>query len=282
VAIAEQMAPAKGGADNPVEKSGRRRSSTHRWVLAGVLLTFFVVWEVVSRVGLVDATFISRPTAIIAAIPDMAGDERAREAIVTTGSAIAWAVLYGIIAGVCLGYVLGSVRLLRDAFYGPIVFMMSIPKSIFIPIFLVIFGINSQTSIYYGAFSSFIYVIVNVVGGLDLIEERHLMVARAYGASWWHRLVHIVFPASLPGVFTGIWYGLKNALQGVLIFELFISVGGLGALIQHYTNNLETDRVFAVVLGVSILAILVGEGWSALERRLSRWRPSSTIMADTR
>ena len=34
-------------------------------------------------------------------------------------------------------------------------------------------------------------------------------------------LDHIVFPASLPGVFTGIWYGLKNALQGVLIFELF-------------------------------------------------------------
>jgi ABC-type nitrate/sulfonate/bicarbonate transport system permease component len=180
-----------------------------------------------------------------------------------------------------LGYLMGFVPILREAFYGPFLFLMSVPKSIFIPIFLVIFGINPQASVYYGAYSGFIYVIINVVSGLDLVEERHLRVATAYDASLRHRVVDVILPASMPGLFTGIWYGIKNGMQGVLIFELFISVGGLGGLISFYTNGLRTDRVFAIIFGISLAAILLGAGWSRLERRLSRWRQMGSSTAST-
>jgi len=261
----------------------RRRSSptAHRWVLLAVVIGLLVVWEIASRLEWVNPMFVSRPTEIVAALPDVFGDDNAVDALETTGQAIWWAVVYAVVAGIVGGYLIGSVQLLRDAFYGPLNFIMGIPKSIFIPIFLLVFGINTEASIYYGAFSGFIYVIINVVSGLDLVEERHMLVARAYSASWWHRVRDIVLPASTPGVFAGIWYGIKNGLQGVLIFELFISVGGLGSLIKTYTNRLEIDRVFVVVLGVSLVAIVLGEIWSAIERRLSRWRPSATAAADT-
>jgi ABC-type nitrate/sulfonate/bicarbonate transport system permease component len=258
------------------------RRPTANLVLAGVVLAVVVLWEIASRLGVVDAAFVSRPTAILATIPDLVADERVRDAVLTTATSIALAVAAGVAVGIVAGYLLGSFRLLRDAFYGPALFLMSVPKSVFIPIFLVLFGISTDTAVYYGAFSGFIYVMINVVSGLDLVEERHLRVARAYGASLRHRIVDIVFPASMPGVFTGIWYGLKNGLQGVLIFELFISVGGLGGLIKFYTNGLRTDRVFALILGMSIVAILLGEGWSRLERRLSRWRPMGAAEAVTK
>jgi ABC-type nitrate/sulfonate/bicarbonate transport system permease component len=267
----------------PTGGKARRRSprATPRWVLLAVVIGLMVVWELVSRLELVNPMFISRPTDIFTAIPDVLGDEKAVDALKTTGESIWWAIVYAVCIGIVGGYLLGSVRLLRDAFYGPVNFIIGIPKSIFIPIFLLVFGINTQTAIYYGAFSGIFYVMINVVGGLDLVEDRHMMVARAYSASWWHRVRDIVLPASTPGVFAGIWYGIKNGLQGVLIFELFISVGGLGSLIKAYTNRLEVDRVFVVVLGVSVVAIVLGEIWSAIERRLSRWRPSATATADT-
>ena len=260
----------------------RRTRGPERWIIAAVLVVLLVAWEVVSRLDWINSDFISRPTLIAAAVGDVYGDEAARTAILTTAKSILLAILFGVLVGIVVGYLLGSVRLLRDAFFAPALFLMSVPKSIFIPIFLVAFGINSQTSVYYGAFSGFIYVMVNVISGLDLVEPRHLRVADAYAASWWQRLRDIVLPASVPGVFTGIWYGIQNGLQGVLIFELFISVGGLGALINNYTNRLLTDRVFVIVLTLSVVAIALGECWSAIERRLSRWRPSSTALADTR
>jgi ABC-type nitrate/sulfonate/bicarbonate transport system permease component len=251
-------------------------------ILALLVLGFTGAWELVSRLGIVSEDFISRPTAIAAAVPGLFRDQAVRDAVSTTVTSIGLAIAGGVVAGIMLGYLLGSVRLLRDAFYGPALFLMSVPKSIFIPIFLVLFGINSQTSIYYGAYSGVIYVMINVISGLDLVEERHLRVATAYGASMKHRIVDVIFPASMPGVFTGIWYGLKNGMQGVLIFELFISVGGLGGLISFYTNGLRTDRVFAIILGISIAAILLGEGWSRLERRLSSWRQMGSSEAATR
>lgn len=243
-------------------------------MLTAIMVGFLVLWEVVSRLELVDPGFISRPSEVAAAYPELAQSARVREAVVATGTTMGLAFLYGTGIGLLLGYVLGVSRLMRDAFYGPALFLLSVPKSIFIPIFLVLFGINSTTAVYYGAFSSFVYVLVNVVGGFDLIENKHLMVARAYGATPLHRIIDVVFPASLPGVFTGIWYGLKGSLQGVLIFELFVSVGGLGQIIRFYTNGLRVDIVFGLILGISLVAILTGSAWSWVERRLSRWRPS--------
>jgi ABC-type nitrate/sulfonate/bicarbonate transport system permease component len=250
-------------------------------ILTVTVITFFVIWEVVSRTELIDPAFISRPSAIAAGLPELAGSDRVRGALATTATAMGLAFVYGTALGLVLGYALGASRLLRDAFYGPALFLLSVPKSIFIPIFLVFFGINTRTAIYYGAFSSFIYVLVNVVGGFDLIEDRHLQIARAYGASFRHRLMDVILPASLPGVFTGIWYGLKSALQGVLILELFISVGGLGAVITFHTNALRVDLVFGLILGISVTAILLGSAWSRVEQALSKWRPRSDVAAVT-
>lgn len=255
---------------------------TSRGILLVILIGFLAGWELISRLELVDPAFISRPTDIAAAFPEIIETERIRNALLVTGRTMVWAFVYGTAVGVALGYLMGANRLFRDAFYGPALFMLSVPKSIFIPIFLVFFGINTRTAIYYGAFSSFIYVLVNVVGGFDLIEQRHLKVADAYGASKWHRLRDVILPASLPGVFTGIWYGLKSALQGVLILELFISVAGLGSVITFYTNALRVDLVFGLVLSVSITAILVGSAWSRIEARLSRWRPKGDSGAVTK
>jgi ABC-type nitrate/sulfonate/bicarbonate transport system permease component len=261
----------------PARARSPRLSGGNKLPLLLILVGVCVAWEILSRTAILNPIFVSYPTEILAAVPDLVESDLARSALAVTGRAIALACLYGTLLGAFLGYLLGFSRLLRDAFYGPALFLMSIPKSIFIPLFMIFVGINNQTAVYYGAFSAFIYVLINVVGGFDLVEPRHLLVARAHRASLWHRITDIILPASLPGLFTGIWYGLKNGLQGVLIVELFISVGGLGRLISLYTNQRNTDRVFALVIFVSVLAVLTGTLWAALEKRLSRWRATSEV-----
>lgn len=280
---AAMTTPSSGTATSTLRRSlAAALPRTARSTLVVIVVGFLVFWELASRLEVIDPSFVSRPSAIVAAWPELMSTPRVRDAMIVTGQTMVWAFVYGTTAGVVLGYLMGASRVFRDAFYGPALFLLSVPKSIFIPIFLVFFGINTQTAIYYGAFSSFIYVCVNVVGGFDLIEQRHLKVAQAYGASRWHRLRDVVLPASLPGVFTGIWYGLKSALQGVLILELFISVAGLGAVITFYTNALRVDLVFGLVLTVSVTAILVGSAWSRVEAALSRWRPQGDGGAVTR
>lgn len=246
-------------------------------IIIGVCLTgILIAWEALSRLGIVEAQYVSRPTDIAAAVPDLVRDPRLRSAAATTGITMLKATAYGVVLGTVLGYLLGTVRLLRDAFFGSALFLLSVPKSIFIPIFLVTFGVNTQTAVYYGAYSAVVYVLVNVVGGIDLIQPEHTKIAYAYNARLRHRIMDLILPASAPGVFAGVWYGIKNGLQGVLILEFFVSVGGLGSIITSYTNARRPDRVFAVILGISLCAIALGSMWSKLERSLGRWRPEES------
>lgn len=264
--------------DGPVP-AVKRQAWKHRTALVLVLAGFFALWELASRHSIVvDPFLVSRPSAVLSSAPDVLRDPQARDALADTAVAMGRAFLYASVAGITLGYLLGSFPMLRDAFYAPALFLVSVPKIIFLPMFLVFFGIGPTTAVYYGAFSGVVYVLINVVAGLDLVEDRHLLVARAYGASFRHRLTDVILPASVPGLFIGLWYGIKNALNGVLILELFVSTGGIGALINFYIGHRRTDQVLFVILVVSVVAILFGSLWARLERRLSRWRPVGSVL----
>lgn len=235
------------------------------------------MWDLSSRLGLVDPFFISSPAGVVSAAGDLVQVPEVRHAFRVTGSAIAFAFVGGTLFGLAAGLAIGLSRLVRDAYFGTVLFVLGTPKSIFIPIFLLIFG-TARTAAVFGAFEAFFYVVVNVVSGVDLVETRHRTVARAFRARSWHTFRDIILPAALPGIFAGLWYGVKHAFLGVIIVELYISVGGLGQMIRQYSDLLETDKVYAMIFGVSVVAIALGVAWTRVETRLVRWRVGADVV----
>ena len=240
-----------------------------------LLVLFLVVWDLIGRLGIADPLFVSSPGAVAGAIPDLASSGSVHHAFAVTGAAIAFAFVGGTVLGIIAGMSIGLSPLLRDAYFGTVLFIMGTPKSIFVPIFLLIFG-TEKAAPAFGVFEAFFFVTVNVVGGVDLVEKSHRTMARAFAAPRLHQFRDVVLPAALPGVFAGLWYGIKNAFLGVLIVELYISVGGLGQVIKQNTEQLQTQNVFALVLGVSVIAVIVGLSWTRLERKLTAWKPVSS------
>jgi ABC-type nitrate/sulfonate/bicarbonate transport system permease component len=250
-----------------------------RLILIASMATFLLIWQMASQFGFVDALFVSSPAAIFQAGGEVFTEATVWGALAETGRSIVAAFSIGTAAGIAAGFIIGLSRTVREAFYGIILFLMSTPKSIFLPLFLLVFGIGPTAAVAFASFETFFYVCVNVVGGVAFVETRHLRIVEAFRGKWWHRLIDVVIPAATPGIFTGIWYGVKHAFLGVIIVELFISIAGLGHLIHQYTNNLETDKVLLLVFTVIVVSILAGTLWSRLESRLTRWRPQSSSNA---
>jgi ABC-type nitrate/sulfonate/bicarbonate transport system permease component len=272
--------------------SEARPSSGPAWILhslqgraaltrVALVLLLIALWDVAARAGWVDALFVSSPAAVAGAAVGLAGESVVWAALQETGLAILIAFVAGTAAGVLAGLTIGLSALIREAYFGAVLFVLSTPKSIFVPIFLLMFGIGPNAAAAFGAFEAFFYVTVSVVGGVGLVEDRHLRIARAFRASTWHRFTDVVLPAAAPGIFTGLWFGIKHAFLGVMIVELYVSAGGLGRLIHQYTSDLATDKVFALIGTVVVAAVVAGALWTRLERRLSRWRqdPSSSTPA---
>lgn len=268
------------------QKSERGGSQERRAPVALLLRTVILVgavllWELLVRAGIIDQDFLPPPTEVAGAMVDLLGDQEAQQAFRRTGVSISIAFLIGTSVGLAVALAIGASRLLRDAFMGPITFVLSTPKSIFLPIFTLIFGLGTISAAAFGAFESFFYVVVNVVGGLGLVEGRHLKVADAFGARAHHRYLDVVLPSALPGIVAGLWYGIKHAFLGVLIAQLWASDGGIGPLIRTYSAALRTDYVMAIIMVITIAAILAGALWTRAETHLNRWRASGVATVAT-
>ncbi len=254
--------------DGPNERSLQRRAALIR---AAAVLAFLAAWQLTASAGLVDPLFVSTPARVAGAMVDLARSPGWWDAFGQTLSELLTAFVVGTLGGVAVGGAMALSRPLRDAYLGPIEFMLSVPKSVFVPFFILLFGLGMISAAAFGAFSAFFYVVVNLMGGIDLVEDHQRRVAYAYGAGRLQVLTDVVLPASLPGLFAALWQGVKHAFGGVLIAELWASRGGIGQLIELYTSQFRAGHVLAITLVVALLAILMGSLWTRMERAVD-WR----------
>lgn len=258
---------------DPEPKPSNRRTQvgpvTYRTI---VLIAILILWEALARIGFIDELFLSMPSSIIWSGLTLWSTPQAVDALHTTLTSIAVAFVWGTLLGMIVGIVIGLQQLMRRAYFPIIMILLGIPKSVFLPVFVLLFGLGATPAIVFGTLLAFVHVVVNVVGGVDLIEVNHLRVARAFRANRIDRLIHVIIPAAGPGLFTAVWHGLRNAFVGVVVAELFASSGGVGSLVQVYSNNFQMAEVFGLVGVVSLAIIIIGTVWGRIELRLTRWR----------
>lgn len=268
----------KSSAESEAQPGARSSSSRHHatFMRIALIIAALAIWQFTVSAGLVDPLLTSDPVHIVTSYAWLAGQAGVRSALLTTGGSIVMAFVIGTVLGGIIGFVLGLSRIMRRALYGPLLFLMSTPKVVFIPIFILVFGITGRAATAFGAYEAMFYVAINVVGGLGLIEAKHLRVARAFKARPAHRLMLIILPAASPGIFSALWMGLRHAFGGVLIMELVVSSGGIGTIVRQLTNNIQTARTMALILFVSVVAVVIGTGWNAFESRLTRWRKAAS------
>ncbi|MEQ4304669.1 ABC transporter permease [Plantactinospora sp. B6F1] len=274
----DQTAPPVTGIavhDRGAGSAPRRRplSGTRLGVIA-VLVVWLGAWELTVRLGLISSTFAAAPSEIAVAMVDLAGNAGVRAAFVGAIGMFLVSFAIAAVTGVLAGVAMGLSKIVYRVFHPVVLGLFSTPKMIFIPIFILVAGFGVVSKISYGAVSGFFPVAVTVTAGVRMVDRRLLLAARSMGASRLQALRGVVVPGSLPAVMAALWYGMKHALLGVLIMELFASQEGIGHYIGLYTSTFRTDRVFALVLGLAIFAILLGSLWRWQEKRLSRWRGS--------
>lgn len=240
-----------------------------------IILGFLAAWELGAATGVVDSRTVSSPTAIVSTLAEMLGGGdggAAWAAVIETMRALLVAFALGVGIGLAIGLPIAFSALLREAYLPFVLYLLGVPKTIFLPLFVLFFGLGSGSAIAFGAVLAFLQVAVNVVGGIDTVETKYFAVARAFGASRWQRFVHVILPGAAPGLFAALWHGLRNAFVGVLIAQMFVSNLGIGYLVRVYTNQLRIDAAMALILLASVLIILIGSLWELGERRLLRWR----------
>ncbi|MBK6430800.1 MAG: ABC transporter permease [Anaerolineae bacterium] len=107
----------------------------------------------------------------------------------------------------------------------------------------------------------------NVVVGIRSVDAAVLEAARGMGLSAWQIIWQVELPLALPIILAGVRIAAISTIA-IATVAAFFDAGGLGALIREGISQDYSDKIWAGVLAVTLLAILFEQSLRVITRRL--------------
>jgi ABC-type nitrate/sulfonate/bicarbonate transport system permease component len=231
------------------------------------LAVFAVVWQIVGEAGLSPA--LPSLTDVASAGVTVVQDERFRESVVSTATAMAITFPPMILAGIVIGAAMGTSRWVEWALTPYLNIMLSMPLVALVPIFLLIFGLGRGAVVAVIVAYALPAVIVNTIAGVQGVDRDQLAMARSFGAGRMLRYRRVVLPSASRLVLAGVTVASGRTIKGAVIAEQIIGVIGLGGLIQRLGGAFAVDQLYAVVLFIGLSGIIVVWAVDKLGRRIT-------------
>lgn len=187
----------------------------------------------------------------------------AREAVM--GFALAAAI------GMVLGAAITQSRRLEQALFPHLVLFQIVPKIALAPLFVIWFGVGSESRLVFALFLSFFPIAAATAGGLTGTRPEALRLAAALTASPWRTFISVRVPFAIPSIFAGLKMGMTMALIGTIVGEFVTGQQGLGYIIMFAAASADSALTFAAlallcvvglsVYGAVVLAEVVAQRW---------------------
>ncbi|MCD1260018.1 ABC transporter permease [Paenibacillus athensensis] len=174
---------------------------------------------------------------------------------------VGWAL--GSLIAVPIGLIIGKVKAIR-LFAEPFLnFIRFIPPIAFITLFLVWFGIGEQSKIALITYATLFIVMMNTLTGVLAVEEDKIRSARSMGASEGQILLHVVIPATVPYIFTGIRLAMGTSYMAIIGAEMIAANEGVGFLIWNSRLFFRTDWIFVGLISLGLMGFVTDRlvGW---------------------
>ena len=238
------------------------------WIRLLVIAIALGALELACRAGAIDRYTLIPPSAMAAGMVDALGSGRYTDGILYTLRNVAAAFALAVSAGVIAGVVLHRLPRLRAVVDPLLASYYAVPVFIFYPLFIVIFGLNAWPLVMMGFLFAVAAVVVNTLNGLDRVPRVLFRTARVHRLGRIGSAVHIVLPAALPHLFTGMKLAVAYAFIGVVAGEFILSGNGIGYEIAFSYNNFDNRTMYGLMLFLLVLVTTVNMSLHAVEQRM--------------
>ncbi len=182
--------------------------------------------------------------------------------------------LLSVVVGVVLAVLIVGVRWIEKSIYPILVISQVIPKIVFAPLFLVLFGFGISSKIAIAFLLAFFPVVIDTVLGLRSTTVETLYLARSTGAGWASTLFRIRLPSALPQMFAGMKLAATFSVTGAVLSEFIGADQGIGRAVFKASAGRETDVVFAGVLYITAIGFGMFLLIQYIESTVAHWHVS--------
>ena len=256
--------------------AGKRSGWARFWRAYGLAVLFALImlgiWEFAIWAFHVPKYLLPSPSQIAISLKNDWGPYLAPATWVTLREVLI-GFLIAAVAGVGLAIVLHMFTPLRRAVYPLLIGSQTIPIVVLAPILVILFGYGILPKLVIVALICFFPIVVNGLDGLRQVDDDFLRMMKTLDANRWAIFRRVEFPGALPSIFSGMRIAATFAAIGAIFGEWAGASAGLGYVILQATPNLQTARIFAAILILTLIAMALFGLVSLLERIFVPWAP---------
>jgi ABC-type nitrate/sulfonate/bicarbonate transport system permease component len=239
------------------ERADHRGRWASRAVQALFLIGLIALWYFGTTWGHVSPILLPNPVSVLDELMEVLRTGEFVGDLRITLTELAIAFLISASAGTIVGYLISRSPYAIKVFEPLMAGAYSIPVILFLPLYVLFFGLGPPSKIALGATISFFPIALNTIAGFGNIDKIYTVSARSMGASNFQLFRFVLLPAAFPIIITGMRMGFTVALLAILGSETIASLGGLGHRIVHLAESMDMARMFAyITFAVAIAAFL--------------------------
>lgn len=246
-----------------------------RWVAASLFFALLVVaWQLVVEAHIWSPVLLPSPLSVLEYLRSAVEDGTLREATIVTVRRLLIGYGLGILVGLPLGLLTASFRWCQDTIGILALGLQTLPSVCWVPLALLWFGQTESAMLFVVVMGTLWSLIIATDNGVRTIPPIYARAARSMGSTGLHTWTHVILPAALPFLLSGMKQGWAFAWRSLMAAEIFVTIltgFGLGHLL-HYGRELNAmDQVIGIMFVVVIIGLAVDATlFAPIERFLHR------------
>jgi ABC-type nitrate/sulfonate/bicarbonate transport system permease component len=233
-------------------------------------------WQVVANARWLPPMYLPGPDRVWRSLASAWDSQSLGPMLAFTVSNMLLGWLLASLAGVALGAIIGISQSARSYLDFMLEFLRPLPASAIFPVAISLIGLSTGMIVVVVAFGALWPMLLSTVQGFSSTEPRLYEVARTLKLSRWQIIRRIALPSAMPGILSGMRFGLTIALILATVGEMLTSQGGIGHWLLLSARSFRSADLFA---GIAVLGALGLAGSLLLglaERHVLRWQAHPT------
>jgi NitT/TauT family transport system permease protein len=234
-------------------------------------IVLLILWEVASRIGLVNPQFLPPFSKAMLDLVHLAGTGELFSALAASLFRVVSGFVIAVVIGVTLGALMGRYRWMDDLADPLVELLRPISPLALFPLAILWFGLGDASKIFIIALAASFPVIQNTYAGVRSIEQNFFRASGSFGATQSEMFFNVVLPGCLPQMFTGIRLAWGVSLIVIIAAEMVGATTGIGYMVLEAQQTFRTERVFAGIIVVGLVGFVTDLGFRHLRNIVIPW-----------
>ncbi len=233
------------------------------------LLLLLTAWQLVCSLGNVPKYMLPSPADVVAAF------QKDWRLMLSHARVTLTETFIGLFLGIAIGFLMAVVMdrfsILRKMVYPLIVVSQTIPTVAIAPLLVIWLGYQMLPKIVLIVLVVFFPITISLLEGFSSVDQDTVNLMRSMGASRMQIFRYVKLPNSIGHFFSSLKISVSYAVVSAVVSEWIGGTEGLGCYMTRVRKSYASDKMFAVIILISVISLVLIWLTSLIHRSCMPW-----------